>query len=67
MKLLTAYEASQKYPISARQLRTLLEVGSVRGRRAPVSEKKNIWFVEEASVAAYIKNRPRPGRKPKKK
>jgi hypothetical protein len=64
--ILTSYEASQKYPISARQLRTLLESGVIRGRKAPVSDKKSIWFVEETSVAAYIRKRPRRGPKSKK-
>ena len=66
--LLTTYEASKKYDISTRHLRHLLEVkGALKGERAKISESKEIWLIKDSSIRAYLRNRPKPGPKPKRK
>ena len=59
--VLTTVEASQRYHVSTRYLRRLMEQGTLRGRRSGV-----IWLIDELSLKAFFaKPRPR-GPKPKR-
>ena len=63
---LTTYEASLKYSISTRHLRHLLEVKKLlEGQRHKINPSKEIWIIEELSLIHYLKNRPKPGPRPK--
>jgi hypothetical protein len=63
---LTTYEASIKYDISTRHLRHLLEEKKLlEGQRHKISATKEIWILEESSIIHYLKNRPKPGPRPK--
>jgi hypothetical protein len=63
---LSTYEASLKYGISTRHFRHLLEEKKLlEGQRHKISESKEIWIIEESSIIRYLKNRPKPGPRPK--
>lgn len=61
MALLTVSEASARFDLSGRRIRTLLLTKAVSG-----SKVATVWLVDEDSLKAYIATRPRPGR-PKKR
>ncbi len=56
--VLTASEASKRFPISSRQVRHLITKKLVQGRWAD-----GIWLVDATSLKSYLANRPKPGRK----
>jgi excisionase family DNA binding protein len=53
-------EASERYGISPSHLTRLLKSGAVKGKKIG-----HDWLVYEPSLKEFIKNRPRPGPKPK--
>jgi len=52
-------EASERYGLSDSQIRHLLIVGYLRGRKIARN-----WLVEPASIETYLTNRPKRGLKP---
>ena len=65
--LLTTIEVSEKYGLSARQIRHLMQKGVLSGRMARLTKARSIWLIDGDSVRRYKATKPRPGRKPAKK
>lgn len=65
-ELLTTYKASKKYGLSARYLRTLLDEGRINYDKAPTSENRFVFVINEPSLQRFLKTRRKPGRPPKK-
>jgi len=62
--LLTAYEASKKYPLSVSHIRRLMRQGKLKGCPAEITSKSIIWLVTESSLKRYTAQEHKPGRKP---
>ena len=56
---LTTKQASEKYGLTDSHFRRLLEHGTIRGFKAGRD-----WLIDIESLAQYMANRPKPGRKP---
>ncbi len=68
MKFLTTYEASLKYHISTRHLRHLIQDKKlIKAAMIRTSKSKQIFLIDEGSLRKYMRNRPKPGRKPSRK
>ena len=59
---LTTKQASEMYGLTDSHFRRLLEHGTIRGFKAGRD-----WLIDIESLAQYMANRPKPGRKPKNK
>jgi len=66
MKLLTTYEAAEKYRVPIRTLRQWLKNKAITRRFAKISKSRSIYLIDEVSLKKYLKNRPKPGRPPAK-
>jgi len=64
--ILTTLEASEKYGISTRHLRYLLDKGHIKGRSARISTRSVVWLIDEKSLKKYPYGKVKPGRKPRK-
>jgi len=60
--ILTTYEASQKLGCTTGYMRRLMQEGRIKGRLAAISESRQMYLIDAASLRAYIKTRPAPGR-----
>ena len=65
-ELMTTYKASEKYGLSARYLRTLLDDGRIKYDIAPTSKNRFVFIINEPSLQRFLKTRRKPGRPPKK-
>lgn len=65
--LITTWEASEIYNLSTSHLRLLLSKDKIKGRQARVTPNRSVWLIEESSLKKYIKSKPKPGPKPRKK
>ncbi len=63
--VLTTYEAAQKLHCTTGYMRRLMSEGRINGRLARISSSREMYLIDAASLRAYMKNRPAPGR-PKK-
>ncbi len=63
--VLTTYEAATKLGCTTGYMRRLMQEGRIKGRLASISKSRKMYLVDAASLQAYIKQRPAPGR-PKK-
>ena len=59
---LTTKQASILVPLSQAHIRRLLEAGTIKGVKAG-----HDWLILTESLEHYMANRPKPGRKPKKR
>ena len=59
---LTTIQASEMYGLTDSHFRRLLEHGTIQGFKAGRD-----WLMNKESLAHYMANRPKPGRKPKNK
>lgn len=66
-KLLSTFEAGQKFKLSMSYLRHLIAKGSLKAEPVKVTSKRIIWLIEESSLTTFIKTPRIPGPKPKKK
>ena len=57
----TIAEAAERSGLSQRQVNKLVLGGTVKAERIG----QRVWLVSGASLAHYMANRPRPGRRPK--
>ncbi len=60
--LLTTYEAAQKLGCTTGYMRRLMQEGRIKGRLASISKSRKMYLADAASLRAYIKKRPTPGR-----
>ena len=60
--LLTTYEAAKKLGCTTGYMRRLMNEGRIKGRLAEISSTRQMYLVDAASLRAYMKNRPAPGR-----
>ena len=59
-KLMTIDEASKYSNLSRRHIRLLMEQGKIQGKKIGRD-----WITTKDEIDKYIKNRPKPGPKPK--
>jgi hypothetical protein len=63
---ITTWEAHKKYGLSTGYLRRLLAKGVLKGREAPITSRRKVWFLDENSLKKYLKTDRKPGPKSKK-
>jgi len=63
---LSTWEASQKYKLSSSYLRKLLAKKALKGKEVPISAKRKIWLINEASLKKFLRTVRKPGPKPSK-
>jgi len=64
--VLTTYEAALKYKLTTVYIRRLMSQGRIVGRLAHINKSGQMWLIDAKSLELFMKNRPSPGRPPKK-